>query len=219
MNEEDSLEVLYYRSGLMKQLFHKFPEILLVDATYNVNGVAMPLYCLMVEDGFGNGRVVHYAATTAEDTEHLQKIVQSFKDENSAWSDIRVIVVDKDFTEWKVLKEEFPDAKLLFCQWHVMKAMFKKMVDCDVEKCERDNMRGLLRQLVYSKSAEEYEDTKKEVYSRSNKQFQTYFESQWDGCQEMWVTFKRDYNAHLGNTTNNRLESHNQKLKDLTSIL
>ena len=89
MNEEDSLEVLYYRSGLMKQLFHKFPEILLVDATYNVNGVGMPLYCLMVEDGFCHGRVVHYAATTAEDTEHLQKIVQSFKDENSAWSDIR----------------------------------------------------------------------------------------------------------------------------------
>ena len=44
---------------------------------------------------------------TAEDTEHLQKIVQSFKDENSAWSDIDVIVVDKDFTEWKVLKEEW----------------------------------------------------------------------------------------------------------------
>ena len=58
LNEEDSLEVLYYRSGLMKQMFHKFPEILLVDATYNANGVGMPLYCLMVEDGFGHGRVV-----------------------------------------------------------------------------------------------------------------------------------------------------------------
>ena len=33
----------------------------------------------------------------------------------------------------------------------------------------------------------------------------------------MCLTFKRDYNAHLGNTTNNRLESCNQKLKDLMS--
>ena len=48
VNEENTLEVLYYRSGLMKQLFHKFPEILLVDAIYNVNGVDMPLYCLML---------------------------------------------------------------------------------------------------------------------------------------------------------------------------
>ena len=57
---------------------------------------------------------------------YFEKIVQSCKDENCALTDIRVIVVDKDFTEWKVLKEEFPDAKLLFCQWHVMKVMFKK---------------------------------------------------------------------------------------------
>ena len=28
-------------------MFQKFPEILLVGATYNVNGVGMPLYCLM----------------------------------------------------------------------------------------------------------------------------------------------------------------------------
>ena len=61
VNEEDTLEVLFYQSGHMKQLFQKFPEILLVDATYNVNGVGMPLYCLMIEDGFGHGRVVQYA--------------------------------------------------------------------------------------------------------------------------------------------------------------
>ena len=72
--------MLYYRSGLIKNLFHKFSEILVVDATYNVNGVGIPLYCLMVEDGFGHGRVVCYAVTTEE---HLQKIVHSFKDENS----------------------------------------------------------------------------------------------------------------------------------------
>ena len=33
----------------------------------------------------------------------------------------------------------------------------------------------------------------------------------------MWVTFERDQHMHFANTTNNRLESHNQKLKDLTS--
>lgn len=60
---------------------------------------------------------------------HLQKIMQSFKEENSAWPSVGVIVVDKDFTEWKILKEEFPEASILFCQWHVMKATFKKVVN------------------------------------------------------------------------------------------
>lgn len=94
--------------------------------------------------------------------------------------------------------------------------MFKKVVECDVEKNERDHVRDFLRELVYSKSQDEYDDTKREVYSETNEQFRKYFESSWDGCQHMWVTFKRDFNVHLGNTTNNRLESHNQKLKDLT---
>ena len=31
------------------------------------------------------------------------------------------------------------------------------------------------------------------------------------------MTYKRDSYSHLGNTTNNCLESHNQKLKDFTS--
>lgn len=47
----------------MKRLFKKFPEILLIDATYNVNGVG-----IMIEDGFGHGGIVHYAATTEEDS-------------------------------------------------------------------------------------------------------------------------------------------------------
>ena len=47
-----------------------------------------------------------------------------------------------------------------------MKAMFKKMVECDVEKSERDEVRDFLRQLVYSKDADDYKDTKQEIYSR-----------------------------------------------------
>ena len=60
-----------------------------------------------------------------------------------------------------MLTEEFSDATILFCQWHVMKAMFKKMVECDVDKSERDKVRELICQLVYSKDADDYKDTSK----------------------------------------------------------
>ena len=79
----------------MSELFVKFPEILLVDGTYNVNQLGLPLYCFMVEDGFGNGRNVFYAATAEEDSAHLQLIIQSFKVSNPAWSNVHVIVIDK----------------------------------------------------------------------------------------------------------------------------
>ena len=131
VDEDHTLELLHFQTGHMRKLFESFPEILLIDGTYNVNGQGMLLYCLTVEDGYGHGRVVYYAATAEEDALHLQKIMQPFKEENSNWSSVRVIILDKDFTEWKILKQEFPDAKVLFCQWHVIKTMFKN-VDCGV---------------------------------------------------------------------------------------
>ena len=51
----------------------------------------------------------------------------------------------------------------------------------------------------------------------TNHAFKAYFLSNWETCIEIWTTFNRDEFAHYGNATNNRLESHTQKLKDVTS--
>ena len=217
VDEDDTLLILYYQTSQMRKTFKKFPEILFVDGTYNVNKLGMPLYCLMVEDGFGHGRNVFYAATAQEDTTHLQKIVQLFKEKNELWESVSVIVIDKDFTEYKVLKEEFPNAIVLYCQWHVIKALFKCLSDYDVNKGDRDECRQLIRSLVFSSSQSEYERWKQELFDSTNEDFREAFVNNWDSCKSMWVTFERDEAIHFANTTNNRLDSHNQKLKDVTS--
>ena len=201
----------------MRNTFKKFPEILFVDGTYNVNKLGMPLYCLMVEDGFGHGRNIFYAATAQEDATHLQRIVQLFKEKNEQWNSVRVIIIDKDFTEYKVLKDEFPNAVILYCQWHVIKALFKCLYDCDVNKSDHDECCHIIRFLVYSSNQDEYERWRQELFDSTNEEFRKAFLSNWDGCKSMWVTFERDQAVHFAHTTNNRLESHNQKLKDVTS--
>ena len=95
--------------------------------------------------------------------------------------------------------------------------MFKKVVDCGVTKSDRDEARESLRRLVHAKDENEYIKLRQEVFDATNDEFKQYFLNNWDNCKNMWVTFKRDAYVHLGNTTNNRLECHNQKLKDLTS--
>ena len=55
VDEKHTLEVLYFQMGHVRNLYEKFPDILLVDGTYNVNGQGMPLYCLITEDGLGHG--------------------------------------------------------------------------------------------------------------------------------------------------------------------
>lgn len=107
VDENDTLTMLFYQSGNMRDMFSKFPEIMFIDGTYNVNKLGMPLYCLMVEDGFGHGQNIFYAATAKEDAVHLQKIVELFKSENADWESVRVIIIDKDFSEYKYLDKSF----------------------------------------------------------------------------------------------------------------
>lgn len=63
VDENDTLTMLFYQSGNMRDMFLKFPEIMFIDGTYNVNKLGVPLYCLMVEDGFAHGQNIFYAAT------------------------------------------------------------------------------------------------------------------------------------------------------------
>jgi len=72
VNENNEIATVSYQSGHMSALFEKFPEILLVDGTYNVNRARMPLYCFMIENGVGNDRNIFYSATAEESAEHLR---------------------------------------------------------------------------------------------------------------------------------------------------
>lgn len=183
----------------MSELFNKFPEIVLVDGTYNVNKAGMPLYSFMVEDGFGHGRVAFYGAISEETAEVLETVVQVFKEANPASDQIQVIVIDKDLTEHKVLSEAFPQAKILLCQFHVIK-YFNKVSDCDIPKSDREELRGKLRSLVYASSEAEYERLKDDVRF-ANEDFNDYFEKNWQNCKAMWVSYLRDEYLHLANTT------------------
>ena len=54
----DTFSGLFFQDGLMKSTFAAFPELLLVDATYKLNDLRMPLYLMMCVDGNGNNEIV-----------------------------------------------------------------------------------------------------------------------------------------------------------------
>ena len=180
----------------MTKLFDRFPEIMFIDGTYNVNGHGMPLYCVMVEDG--HGRVVYYAATTEEDTLHLRKIMQCFKERNPKFSSTQVVVIDKDFAEWKMLTQEFPNAVVLFCQWHVLKVLFKELNDVGIEKVQREVARNAIRNVMYATDEEGYNIKKQQLFDATNAEFRKYFLENWESCVEMWAAFERDQYMHFG---------------------
>ncbi|KAE8981980.1 hypothetical protein PR002_g23662, partial [Phytophthora rubi] len=79
------------------------------------------VFSIMAHDAFGKGQFVQHAVVQNERLPTLLTALEEFKRNNPAWTRIRCILIDKDFTEISVLKMTFPDAVLLLCQFHVIK--------------------------------------------------------------------------------------------------
>ena len=129
-----------------------------------------------------------------------------------------MIVIDKDFTELPALQQEFPQATVLFLSISCHQVLFlADCVDLEVAKENRDMARETIRMIVNADSEESYTALKNDLFDKTNTTFKEYFIKNWDVCKEKWVTFLRDNHLHFANTTNNRLECHNHKLKDVVS--
>ena len=100
----------------MKQTARNFPEVLFMDSTYRCNNRKMPLSTMMAMDGNGAGQVVDYALLRNECQETLRLFLSKFKELNSATTQTKLFIVDKDFNEMAVLRELWPDAEV-FLGW------------------------------------------------------------------------------------------------------
>jgi len=91
VNKNSELSIIYFVPSHLIDLYEKFPEVLMIDGTYNVNKSRMPLYSFMIEDGYGIGRTVFYAATTDDSAQHFRAIVQAFKNCNPCYGNSEVL--------------------------------------------------------------------------------------------------------------------------------
>ena len=204
-------DLVYIQTSEMREQYQKYPEILFVDTTYNVNIEAYPLLAMMVEDGDGRGKPVAYCFQRSETKENLEKILDYFCKTNDT-SKTKIVMVDKDLTEISVLRSKLPNADILLCKFHVMKYLKKKISDLNCLKDEKQELGILVQKLINSQNEEEYEKYHSELQN-FDAEFVTYFDKNWHSCKKLWVMYFRSSLRTHGNNTNNKLESHNQKLK------
>ena len=99
VTEDKVFNGLLFQDALMKETFAAYPEVLMVDATYKLNELRMPLYLMIVVDSSGQSEIVGVFITALETEEAISKMVQAFKDQNPAWPSTKVVMSDKDFVE------------------------------------------------------------------------------------------------------------------------
>ncbi|KAE9356327.1 hypothetical protein PR003_g2373 [Phytophthora rubi] len=143
----------------MRGMCQRFPEVLLIDATHGTNVSKYKSVSFMAHDMFGHGQYVQHAVVQNERYDTLLSAVETFKKHNPAWMNVRSIVIDKDFTELSVLKQDFPDAAILLCQFHVIKYIHEEIACADYgfTSSQKDQIRAAVHLLVYAKSERVYE--------------------------------------------------------------
>ncbi|XP_057341613.1 uncharacterized protein LOC130678435 [Microplitis mediator] len=216
-DEQNYFKGIYFSTEEMRRSMSLWPEIVFVDGTYQLTNLDLTLMILMVEDGNGRAEIVGAAFIAVEDADTMKWFFESFKKQNFESSKkILCFMTDKDMTERNMIREVFPNVILYLCLFHTLKT-FKRTVNdkkYSLQPVEKETILKLLEGLVYSVDESDYQikyDNFKELVPTKIVQ---YFNDNWHQNHSEWTKYSMIY-GNFNNTTNNRLENVNGKIKEI----
>ncbi|XP_019858006.1 PREDICTED: protein FAR1-RELATED SEQUENCE 4-like [Amphimedon queenslandica] len=217
LGENNVLFGVYFQDVQMKNILNSYPEVVCVDATYKLLELRFPVYIMLIEDGNGQSEIVAVFLLQEETEESISSVIDMFIRQNPASSKVRIIITDKDMTERDVLARKFPSAQLLICLFHTLRT-FRREVTLEkmgITPGQRNLYLDLMQQMAYAASEEKYLEVYERFKDSAVPLVRQYFDTQWHSIRSQWVVgLKHSYGSFL-NSTNNRVECINSKLKSV----
>ena len=130
---------------------------------------------------------------------------------------MQTVITDKDLVERAVYTELFPQAQLNFCPFHALKS-FRTQVTTEAMKitsAERNHFLEILQALAYSKR-DTHEELHEKLKQTGHPLVIDYYKNNWHPIRHEWVIGLKT-SIHFGNNTSNRIESLNQKIKQVVT--
>ena len=122
VSKENKFLGILYQDEYIKNLYNMFREILLVDATFKLLDLCIPVYLFLAVDGNGLSKIVALFILTEETKETIKTVLNVFKAKNESWEETKVILSDKDFVEREAFNDCFTNASLLICLYHTLRS-------------------------------------------------------------------------------------------------
>ena len=122
-------------------------------------------------------------------------------------------------TERDLLSEKIPTAQLLICLFHVLRT-FRLEITCEkmgITAAQRMSVLEIISKLVYSQDQQNYHVHYQQLKETKLKSVIEYYDQNWHDIRSHWVKGLKHDCCHCLNSTNNRLESLNQKIKSVVS--
>ena len=91
-NDDNILQSIYLQLSESIHMFSTYPTVLLMDFTYKLNSLNMPLLIFMCSDNMGNGRIVASCFITSEIVETITNAIEIFKRYNPCWKKLRQLL-------------------------------------------------------------------------------------------------------------------------------
>lgn len=216
VNESNELVGIYFQDERMAKLFEKYPEVLIIiDATYKLNNRSVPLFILLVVDGNGESEIACLWFIKSESKESISPLVDAFKELNESWSQTKVIISDKDFSERSVFQEKFNGIPLQICLFHVLRNFNREITTTkrQITAAQREQILELLCKMTYSRTPAEYDRLYQQLLNTKLSSVINYFNENWHMIKDEWTMHGKNEWINYMNYTTNRVESLNQKLK------
>lgn len=228
--EEGPLERLFFCPPRSQALFQRFPDLLLLDATYKTNRYKLPLLHVVGTTCLEGTFAVAFCYLAKEDRAHYEWAIRCLK-EALGGSDgtrrLRCVVTDHDRALKNALALHFPGTPQVSCGWHINKNVLKKVqkewghrvgasaAEEAAVEATREGFMGAWRAVAYAKTEDEFLRNWRELTSEyaGHAQLVDYLETQWLPCRAEWAMCDVGHTRTFGNLNTSRLEGAHSRLK------
>lgn len=217
LTKDKTFEGIFFVTSEMKKSMEAYPEFVGIDATYKLLNLRAPVYLVIIENSQGQTKIVAAGILLHENHENVKWFIETFKDKHPSWRKIITIMADKDITEREVIKNSLPNAKLLICVFHTQKSFNREVTTekVGITSGQRDTAKLIIRKMIYSANEEEYMSLYERLKVETPISVQNYFDKNWHSIREEWSFCGNFLQMSFLNTTNNRLENLNGKIKTI----
>ena len=131
----NELEELFFVHPTSYALWCTFPEIMLMDSTYNTTKFKLPLCEIVGVTSTNKTFSMAYSFVSCEQNKNYTWVLEKVKEVIDERYYPRVIVTDRELALVRAVEREFPNAHHLLCRWHINQNMLQYCKN----KCRGDN--------------------------------------------------------------------------------
>jgi histone-lysine N-methyltransferase SETD2 len=117
---------LFFAAESSIELFQAYPEVILMDCTYNSNRFKMPLLTVVGITGISTTFYLAFSFIQSEKEEDFVWVLQNLALQLPVYP--KVVVTDRDLALMKAIDRVFPLASHILCQWHINKCVKARAV-------------------------------------------------------------------------------------------